>query len=94
MVSYTTQTSALPVLCTRALAVTPAHPSVGFLAVQADARGGLLLERPRFTKFDVRVQQTNGANGISGSAAKGSPMAGAIVPTVAASGVPPRGRPV
>jgi hypothetical protein len=96
VVINSTKSSVLPVLCTRALAAKPAHPStVGFVAVQPAARGGLLNPQPRFTQFDVRIQLTNGAYGISGSAAQGSPMTEAAVPAVAtARGVPPRGRPV
>jgi hypothetical protein len=95
MASNTSRMSALPVLCTSARAVSPAHASVGFLAVQADARGGLLLQGPRFTKFDVQIQQTNGAYGIGVSAANGSPKTVVPVPAGATErGVPPRGRPV
>jgi len=104
------QSSALPVLCSRVSDAKLAHPSsVGFLAVrgdlslqgdrrpavQGDAFGGLLVKRPRSTQFDVRIQLTNGAYGISGSAAQGSPTTEATAPAgVTARGVPPRGRPV
>jgi hypothetical protein len=66
----------------------------GVLVRQGDAIGGSLLE-PRSTTFDVRIQPSNGANGISGSAAQGSPMLDVAVPAeTKARGVPPRGRPV
>jgi hypothetical protein len=107
MESYTYQTSVLPVLRAWMPAAKLAHPTkVGFLAVQGavavpgllvrqgDAIGGSLLES-RSNPFDVRIQPTNGANGISGSAAQGSPMADVPVPAeTKARGVPPRGRPV
>ena len=93
--SYTSQTAVLPVLRVCTPAAKLAHPSkVGFLAVQGDAIGGSLLESRSIT-FDVRIQPTNAANGISGSAAQGSPMAAVAVPAeTKARGVPPRGRPV
>jgi len=96
VVNNLTQPSARLVLCARVPAAKPAHPStVGFVAVQPNDRGGLLNPQPRFTQFDVRIQPTNGAYGISGFAAQGSPMTEAAVPAVAtARGVPPRGRPV
>ena len=95
MESYTYPTSVLPVLRVCTPAAKLAHPSkVGFLAVQGDAIGGSLLESRSIT-FDVRIQPSNGANGISGSAAQGSPMATVAVPAeTKARGVPPRGRPV
>ena len=95
MVTYTYPTSVLPVLRARNSAAELAHPTtVGFLAVQGDAIGGSLLESRSIT-FDVRIQPSNGANGISGSAAQGSPMATVAVPAeTKARGVPPRGRPV
>jgi hypothetical protein len=101
MVLYDFQTSVLPVLRACTPSAKLAHPTqVGFLAVQGavavqgDAIGGSLLE-PRSTTFDVRIQPSNGANGISGSAAQGSPMADVAVPAeTKARGVPPRGRPV
>ena len=66
----------------------------GLLARQGDAIGGSLLE-PRSITFDVQIQPSNGANGISGSAAQGSPMLDVAVPAeTKARGVPPRGRPV
>ena len=104
------QTSALPVLRACVSDAKLAHPSlVGFLAVrgdlslqgdprpavQRDAFGGLLVKRPRSTQFDVRIQLTNGAYGINGSAAQGSPATETPAPAgVTARGVPPRGRPV
>jgi hypothetical protein len=95
MESYTYPTSVLPVLRAYTPAAKLAHPTkVGFLAVQGDAIGGSLLESRSIT-FDVRIQPTNGANGISGSAAQGSPMVDVAVPAeTKARGVPPRGRPV
>jgi hypothetical protein len=95
MESYTYQTSVLPVLRANKPVAKLAHPTkVGFLAVQGDAIGGSLLESRSIT-FDVRIQPTNGANGISGSAAQGSPMVDVAVPAeTKARGVPPRGRPV
>lgn len=95
MESYTFQTAVLPVLRVCTPAAKLAHPSkVGFLAVQGDAIGGSLLESRSIT-FDIRIQPSNGANGISGSVAQGSPMATVAVPAeTKARGVPPRGRPV
>ena len=95
MESYTYPTSVLPVLRACTPAAKLAHPTkVGFLAVQGDAIGGSLLESRSIT-FDVRIQPSNGANGISGSAAQGSPMVDVAVPAeTKARGVPPRGRPV
>ena len=95
MESYTYPTSVLPVLRACMPAAKLAHPTkVGFLAVQGDAIGGSLLESRSIT-FDVRIQPTNGANGISGSAAQGFPMVDVAVPAeTKARGVPPRGRPV
>jgi hypothetical protein len=95
METYVYQTSGLPVLRVYKPAAKLAHPTkVGFLAVQDDAIGGSLLESRSIT-FDVRIQPTNGANGISGSAAQGSPMVDVAVPAeTKARGVPPRGRPV
>lgn len=95
MDSYTYPTSVLPLLRVHAPAVKLAHPTtVGFLAVQGDAIGGSILES-RSNLFDVRIQLSKGANGISGSAAQGSPMVDVAVPAeTKARGVPPRGRPV
>ncbi len=95
MESYTYPTSVLPVLRVCTPVAKLAHPTkVGFLAVQGDAIGGSLLESRSIT-FDVRIQPSNGANGISGSAAQGSPMVDVAVPAeTKARGVPPRGRPV
>ena len=64
MESYTYPTSVLPVLRVWTPAAKLAHPTkVGFLAVQGDAIGGSLLES-RSNPFDVRIQPSNGANGI------------------------------
>lgn len=95
MESNVYSTSVLPVLRAFKPVAKLAHPAkVGFLAVQDDAIGGSLLESRSIT-FDVRIQPTNGANGISGSAAQGSPMVDVAVPAeTKARGVPPRGRPV
>ena len=95
MENHTYQTSVLPVLRACTPAAKLAHPTkVGFLAVQGDAIGGSLLESRSIT-FDVQIQPSNGANGISGSAAQGSPMVDVPVPAeTKARGVPPRGRPV
>ena len=95
MESYVNSTSVLPVLRAFQPVAKLAHPAkVGFLAVQGDAIGGSLL-KSRSNPFDVRIQPTNGANGISGSAAQGSPMVDVAVPAeTKARGVPPRGRPV
>jgi hypothetical protein len=77
-----------------AVASQGAGAAQGLLARQGDAIGGSLLESRSIT-FDVRIQPTNGANGISGSAAQGSPMVDVPVPAeTKARGVPPRGRPV
>ncbi len=94
MESYTYPTSVLPVLRVCTPVAKLAHPAkVGFLAVQGDAIGGSLLESRSIT-FDVRIQPSNGANGISGSAAQGSPMPKSRPGSEEASGVPPRSRPV
>lgn len=95
MASYTYQASVLPVLSVCTPTAKLAHPAkVGLLAVQGDAIGGSVLES-RSNPFDVRIQPSNGANGIGGSAAQGSPIVGVAVPAeTKARGVPPRGRPV
>lgn len=100
MEKYMTQTSVVPAPRTRVSDVTLAHPSmVGFLGVQrdrvqGDAFGGLR-KQPRSNTSDVRIQQINGAYGISVSAELGSPKTEGVVSAApSAGGVPPRGRPV
>ncbi len=84
-------------LCSFVPTTNAAHLSpVGFLAVQGAATGGLLIERPRSTKFDRRAQRPVGVYGTNVPAVQqGSGMTDTTAPAaVKASGVPPRGRPV
>jgi hypothetical protein len=83
-------------LCSFAPAMNDAHPSqVGFLAVQGNATGGLLIERPRNTQADVRTQrQALGVYGTSVPVVQGSGTDATAPAATKASGVPPRGRPV
>lgn len=83
-------------LCSFAPAMNGAHPfQVGLLAVQSNATGGLLVERPRNTKADVRLQrQALGVYGTSVPVVQGSGIDVTAPAATKASGVPPRGRPV
>jgi hypothetical protein len=89
-----TPSSAL--LCSFAPATDNAHLSpVGFLAVQGNATGGLLVERPRNIQLDCRTQRLIGVYGTSVPVVQGSGMTDVTAPAATtASGVPPRGRPV
>ncbi|HKD95971.1 MAG TPA: hypothetical protein VKB69_00085 [Micromonosporaceae bacterium] len=90
-------TPSLAPLCPFVPATNAAHPSpVGFLAVQGNATGGLLVERPRNTKLEVRTQgRAIGFYGTSVPVVQGSGMTDVSAQAATkASGVPPRGRPV
>jgi hypothetical protein len=83
-------------LCSFVPAMNDAHPfQVGLLAVQGNATGGRLIERPRNTQADVRTQRSvPGAYGTSVPAAQGSGIDASAPAATKVSGVPPRGRPV